>query len=412
MDWRTGVRQAMDEFAHHKLRTALTLLGMVFGVAAVISMLSIGAGAEQEALRMIDALGARNVIVEAIEQPEEQLSEIREDSLGLTLRDLEIALDTLPQAEAHTAQKAPSVYGIISDDGRSEAEVLGVLPSHFAMTNLGLSSGRRFGEAENERYAQVCVIGPDVGRELFGGEAPIGRTLKVNHVWLRVIGVLQERKISATEFEGVRLSSPEERIYVPLKTVLKRFRFKPLEDELDSFQLRIRSEASIPAAALTLERLLETRHQGVNDTKLIVPQALLEQHRQTQRIFDIVMGSIAGISLLVGGIGIMNIMLATVLERTREIGIRRAIGAKRADIARQFLIEALTVSLLGGAVGILLGFALGWAISSLSGWPFAWSVTAPLVAFTVCAVTGLVFGSYPAVKAARLDPIQALSRNM
>ncbi len=410
MDWQTGIRQALDEFLHHKLRTALTLLGMIFGVGAVISMLSIGAGAEREALRMIDSLGLRNVIVEAIPQPEERLRELREDSLGLSVRDLEIALQTLPQVVRHTAIKEVNVHSIFSDSGRSEAQVLGVTPNHFAMSDLSLANGSFFDEEDQARYAQYCVIGARVARDLFGTAAPTGSRIKVNHVWLTVIGVLAVRDLGEDQFQGVELSRPENKIYIPLQTALKRFRFKDMDDEIDAFHLEVDQQSSILSVATTLDRLLETRHQGISDYRLIVPEALLRQHQKTQAIFDIVMASIAGISLLVGGIGIMNIMLATVLERTREIGIRRAIGAKRADIRRQFLIEALTVSLIGGLAGVVLGFALAWIISLFSGWPFAWSMTAPLIAFVVCAVTGLGFGLYPAVKAARLDPIEALSR--
>ena len=185
-----------------------------------------------------------------------------------------------------------------------------------------------------------------------------------------------------------------------------------METELDSIHLQVRSREEIGSVAVTLVRLLETRHGGIGDYRVIVPQALLEQHRSTQRIFDIVMASIAGISLLVGGIGIMNIMLATVLERTREIGIRRAIGARRGDIMRQFLIEAFTISLLGGLIGIVVGFGLAWAISTGSGWPFAWSLVAPVVAVSVCTLVGVAFGLYPAIRAARLDPIEALNRTI
>jgi putative ABC transport system permease protein len=185
-----------------------------------------------------------------------------------------------------------------------------------------------------------------------------------------------------------------------------------MENELDAFHLEVRDRESIASVASTISRLLETRHGGIVDYRLIVPQALLQQHRRTQKIFDIVMSSIAGISLLVGGIGIMNIMLATVLERTREIGIRRAIGATRHDIRRQFLIEAFTISLVGGLLGIVIGFALALTISSFSGWPFAWSLVAPVVAVSVCTLVGLVFGLYPAIQASKLDPIEALNRGV
>ncbi len=412
MDWRTGIRQAIEEFGHHRLRTLLTLLGMIFGVGAVISMLAIGEGAEREALQLIDSLGLRNVLIESVPQPEDRLKEIREDSLGLSLRDLEIALETLPQVTRHSALKKINVFSLFSATGRSTGEVLGVSPGYFSMTNLGLDRGRLVDTEDDARFAQVCVIGSQVARDLFGTEDPLGRRLKVNHVWLEVVGLVRDKLNTKDEFEGIRLGMPQNKIYLPLQTALKRFRFKPMEEELDGISMEVQDRGSVEFVAATLGRLLETRHHAINDYRLIVPEALLEQHRQTQRIFDIVMSSIAGISLLVGGIGIMNIMLATVLERTREIGIRRAIGAKRGDIRRQFLIEALTISLLGGVIGIMIGFGLAWGISTYSGWPFSWSVHAPLIAVTVCGLVGMGFGLYPAVKASHLDPIEALNRQI
>ncbi len=412
MDWATGVRQALDEFAHHKLRTALTLLGMIFGVGAVISMLSIGKGAEREALSLIDALGLRNVIVEAVEQPEERLSELRKNSLGLSVRDLEVALETVASVVRHSAVKRVSSFVVFSDSGRSDARVLGVSPTHFEMSGLEVAAGRPLIADDERRLAAVAVLGARAARDLYGTDDVVGRMVKVNHVWLRVVGVLADRGLSREEFQGVRLTSPSNDVYVPLATALSRFRFRPLEPELDAIYLEVADSASISGTAATVSRLIETRHGGVDDFRLVVPEQLLEQQRETQRIFDVVMASIAGISLLVGGIGIMNIMLATVLERTREIGIRRALGARRSDIRRQFLIEAFTISLCGGLVGIAAGFALAWSISTWSGWPFAWSVTAPAVAVVVCALVGIGFGLYPAMKAARLDPIEALSRSV
>jgi putative ABC transport system permease protein len=412
MDWKTGVTEALEEFTHHKLRTLLTLLGMIFGVGAVISMLAIGEGAEREALTMIDSLGLRNVIVRALPQPEDRLREIREDSLGLNLRDLEIAVETLPRVVSYSAVKEINLFALFSDTGRSDGRVVGVSPTYFDISNLSLARGRFFDETESESFEQVAIVGAQVARDLFGTVDAVGQRVKANHVWLEVIGVLEDRRLDREEFQGVALDSPHNRVFIPLRTATKRFRFKPMEHELDSFQLELEDATAIRSVAATLSRLLETRHKGIPDFQLIVPEALLAQHRQTQRIFDIVMASIAGISLLVGGIGIMNIMLATVLERTREIGIRRAIGAKRADIRRQFLIESFTISLVGGILGIVAGFALAWGISFYSEWPLAWSPQAPIVAVTVCMGTGLLFGLYPAVRAARLDPIEALNRNI
>ena len=412
MDWKTGLRQALEEFAHHKLRTLLTLLGMIFGVGAVISMLAIGKGAESQALEMIDSLGLRNVIVQAEVHSDERLREIREDSLGLNIRDLEVSIATLPQVARYSGVKEINVFGLFADTGHSDGQLFGVEPPYFSMGSLIVDRGRLLNDHDEQHFTQVCVIGSQVAQDLFGTLDPLGKRIKANHLWFEVVGVLRSSQTEQQEFQGVQLSGPQNKVFVPLQTARNRFRFKPMENELDAFHLEVSDRDAISSVAATLSRLLETRHGGVVDYRLVVPQNLMEQHRQTQRIFDIVMASIAGISLLVGGIGIMNIMLATVLERTREIGIRRAIGAKQADIRQQFLIEAFTISLLGGLVGIVTGFGLAFGISIFSGWPFAWSLVAPLVAVVVCTVVGLTFGLYPAVRASRLNPIDALSRGI
>ncbi len=410
VDWRAGVGQALDELRHHKLRTALTLLGMIFGVAAVISMLSVGAGAEREALRVIDTMGLRNIIVRAVTYDDAKLKEIREDSLGLTLRDVEAARETLPFLVDHTAVKKVATWALFSARGSAESDVLGVSPSHFTMTRLPLAAGRPLLPYDDQVFAQVCVLGARAARDLFGGQPPVGERVKINHLWFTVVGVVAESDLGRTEFEGVKLGGAANALFVPVRTALKKFRFKPLEDEIDEFHVMVAEGTQTALAARTLSRLIETRHRGVADVTLLVPEALLEQHRKTQRIFTIVMSCIAGISLLVGGIGIMNIMLANVLERTREIGIRRALGARRGDIRRQFLLEALTITLCGGAAGVALGTGLAAVISLYSGWPVAWSGLAIVLAVGVCAGVGLGFGIYPATQAARLDPIEALRR--
>ncbi len=410
MDWKGGVAQAIEEFRHRRLRTALTLLGMVFGVAAVISMLSVGAGAERQALSLIDTMGLRNVIVKSVPQEDAKLKEIREKSLGLTLRDLEAARETLPFVEADSAVKRVATWALFGAHGSSDAQVLGVSPRYFDMVRLPVAAGRALHDFDDEVFAQVCVLGPRAARDLFGRQPAVGERVKINHLWFTVVGVLGDRGLGKDEFEGVKLGGEASTIYVPVRTALKKFRFKALEDELDEIHLQMRADVAPTVAARTLSRLIDLRHRGIADFTLLVPEALLEQHRKTQRIFTIVMSCVAGISLLVGGIGIMNIMLANVLERTREIGIRRALGAKRRDIRRQFVIEALTITALGGAAGIAAGFALAAAVAAFSGWPVAWSPGAVLLAISVSSTVGLVFGIYPAVQAARLDPIEALRR--
>jgi putative ABC transport system permease protein len=225
---------------------------------------------------------------------------------------------------------------------------------------------------------------------------------------MTVVGILSDKNLTRSEFEGISLKGEQNNIYIPLQTALKAFRFKPLESEIDEFRVRLEKGVPSSTAAATLTHLLKRRHKDTDDYDLVVPEALLEQHRKTQSIFTIVMACIAGISLLVGGIGIMNIMLATVLERTREIGLRRAVGARQKDIKRQFITETFAVSAMGGILGIIFGFSLSVAISAFTGWPVGWSFSAVILSVGVCAVIGLVFGIYPAVQASRLDPIEAL----
>ncbi|RMD99865.1 MAG: FtsX-like permease family protein [Deltaproteobacteria bacterium] len=403
-----SLRQALQALSRHKLRTFLTLLGMIFGVGAVIAMLSVGEGAQREALTLIDRMGRRNVIVRARPQPEEKLPEVRKSSLGLSESDLSAALDTLPFIEAAGVRKKLRTYALFGEEGHSSAAVYGVSPSHAAMLGLSARRGRLLHPLDDRYGRQVCVVGEHAARELFGPRDPIGRAIKINHLWFVVVGVYLSRGEEEKTFEGVAIEGVQHQIHVPIRTALSSFRFKPMAEEIDEMQFRISEKTPVSAAAATIGRLLRTRHRGIDDFELIVPEALLAQHRRTQQIFNIVMGCIAGISLLVGGIGIMNIMLSNVLERTREIGIHRAVGARRKDIRRQFIIEAFVISAIGGLLGIVLGFALAVAITLYAGWPVAWSTEAILLAVGVCATVGLVFGIYPAEQAAKLDPIEAL----
>lgn len=220
--------------------------------------------------------------------------------------------------------------------------------------------------------------------------------------------MLQDRDLSRDEFQGVRLGGDRNRVFIPLETAYKRLKFESLESELDAVRLRLSDDAHPQQTALTVNHLLARRHGEQNDYELVVPAALLRQQQQTQRIFTIVMSAIAGISLLVGGIGIMNIMLATVLERTREIGLLRAIGARKIDIQHQFLMESATVAAIGAGIGIFFGLLLAFSIQQFAGWPAAWSPFAVILSVTICLATGIIFGWYPARQAAELDPIRAL----
>ena len=402
------VAESVESLLHHRLRTLLTLLGMIFGVGAVIAMLSIGKGAEREALQLIDTMGLRNIIIKAKVFEDSKLKEIRENSPGLTLQDLNAARETLPFLSTYSANKQVKAFAVFSRAGESDAEVWGVTPTHLEMANLSVGAGRFLLPFDDLVYAHVCVIGSRVAQILFPGESPLGQQVKINHVWMTVVGVLKDKNLLKDEFQGIALKGEQNNIYVPIQTALKVFRFGDFESELDEFRVQVKKEISSATAAATLAHLMKRRHKEIDDYEMIVPEALLEQHRKTQNIFTIVMACIAGISLLVGGIGIMNIMLATVLERTREIGLRRAVGARQKDIRRQFIAETVSISAIGGTAGILFGFALSMAISAFTGWPVGWTITAVLLSFFVCTVIGLVSGIYPALQASRLDPIEAL----
>jgi len=276
------------------------------------------------------------------------------------------------------------------------------------MKNLTILNGVAFDQQDEADYAQVCVLGSAAKRSLFGFESAVGKKVKINNVWFSVAGVIADQTLAKEEFEGVKLQNSNNDVYIPLTTALKKIEFKPMESELDGLVLEVTDERKTQATALIVSRMLEKLHDGESDYSLVIPEQLLRQSQHTQRIFNIVMGCIAGISLLVGGIGIMNIMLANVLERTREIGVRRAIGARRRDIKLQFLIEAITISALGGLLGIVLGFAIAKMVVYFAGWSTIitpWSVA---LAFGVSTAVGILFGSYPAVQASRLSPIEAL----
>lgn len=399
---------ALEQLRQHKLRTALTLLGMIFGVGAVIAMLSIGEGAKQEALRLIESMGLRNLLVEARDFDEDTLREIRENSVGLSLSDVRAIMETLPNVEAVSAEKKVKTWNLFSRQAASDAQVRAVSPEYFELASLDLDEGRAISEEDNKYYAQVAVLGAQAARDLFPGGDPIGQLLKVNHLWVKVIGVLEDKNLSKDEFQGVSLGGDRNRIFIPLETALKRLKFELLESELDAIRLKLKENADPQLSARTVDHLLSRRHGEENDYEIIVPAALLKQQQQTQQIFTIVMSAIAGISLLVGGIGIMNIMLATVLERTREIGLLRALGARKRDIQVQFLMESATVAAIGAFVGIFFGLMLAFIIQQFAGWPAGWSMVAILLSVSICLVTGIGFGWYPARQAAALDPIRAL----
>ena len=401
-------REALAELSQHKLRTLLTLLGMIFGVGAVIAMLNIGKGAEQEALRMIETMGLNNLIVKSTDLDSEDLYEQRKQSSGLSLRDAEAALATLPFIESVAAQRAIETYAVFSATGKSSATATGVNPAYFQLTPYQLAEGRLLEPEDEQSLAQVAVLGEEVARQLFPAGNARGAQIKVNHLWFEVVGVLDSPFVKDSDFEGVRLGAEREQIFIPFATATQRFSQKKLAPEVTELKFQLRPDTDAQQAARAITHLLDRRHNNVKDYELVVPAALMAQKMETQTIFNIVMSCVAGISLLVGGIGIMNIMLATVLERTREIGLLRAVGATQKDIRNQYLVESFTIAILGGLLGIIFGVILSEIIALYAGWAISWSLSAILLSFTVCAVIGLLFGVYPAIKASQLNPIEAL----
>jgi len=406
-----NLQHAICEMMHHKLRTLLTLLGMVFGVGAVIAMLSIGEGAKAEATRLIETMGLRNLVINGKDFDQETLKEIREDSLGLNMNDIRAIEDTLPFISNSCGEQTVKTYSLFSKFSNSDAVVKAIDPNCFDMSNLKTATGGLFGAQENTAFGQVAVLGSEAAAELFPNMDPLGQLVKVNHMWVKVIGILQKDELSKDQIQGIKLGAEHNTVFIPLQTAFKRLKREALDSELDTVKVTINDSIKPQVASMAIDRLLQRRHGSVDDYEIVVPASLLNQQNQTQKIFTIVMSSIAGISLLVGGIGIMNIMLATVLERTREIGLLRALGARKTDIKNQFLIESATIAAFGAAIGIVMGIALSFMIQSFADWPVEWSIFSVILAVSVCLLTGVAFGYYPAKQAAELDPIRALQKN-
>ena len=402
------IQDALTELASHKMRTLLTLLGMIFGVGAVIAMLNIGEGAERQALKMIDSMGLRNIIIEAREYSDEELKEIRQESLGLMISDAEAAVATLPFVEHYSAIRNIKIQNLFSDYAKTDAMVLGVSDNHFELSNLETSHGRLFDAKDNLSMAQVAVLGAGAAQQLFPNQEPLNKMIKVNHLWLKVIGILKSPYAGQDEFQGVTIGKESMQIFLPLRTAIHKLNRGKLESELDSIKLKVAENTDPMVASSAIKRLFDMRHGGTDDYQVIVPAALLAQQKQTQQIFNIVMACVAGISLLVGGIGIMNIMLATVLERTKEIGLLRAIGATQEDIKMQFITESFSISVIGALIGVIFGLMLSEIIGFYSGWAVSWSLQAIVLSVVICLLTGIGFGVFPAVKASKLNPIDAL----
>ena len=409
--WTRDAELGLKNLLVHRTRSLLTMLGMIFGVAAVVAMLSIGAGARQKVMALIEQMGVNNLIVEAKETLEWQAhSKVRKTSPGLTLQDFRVINDDVTGIVAATPRKRLTPTKTIPKAQQETPVVYGVKPEYRQIAGLQMIAGHFFSHQDEEDGAPVCVLGTSAKWGLFGSATAVGEYVKVNEVWFRVIGVVSPQLSSENPVAGAPAVDANNIIYVPLQSAFQRLEdsYSDMRDEIDGIYLELGNGSAIPDAAQLTRAILDSSHHGADDFSIIVPAELLAEQKRTEHLFNIVMVAIASISLLVGGIGIMNIMLASILERTREIGLRRAVGARRSDIVRQFVVEATMISFAGGTIGVILGFVISRSIAWFAGWSTIVTFSSIVLAFVVSISVGLIFGIYPATKAARLDPVEAI----
>lgn len=432
---------ALEAILANKMKSMLTALGIMFGVAAVISMLAIGKGAQQEVLEQIKLVGVNNIIVSptetALGSPESGNSgsggNIRRYSPGLTLQDAEAIEKAIPTVGKVSPVISLNYHAVL--EGRSYPVALeGVSANYFELLNVNLTDGSVFNDEQSEGGLPVCVIGDNIKNRFFSTEDPIGKYIKCGDTWLKVVGLIEKRDFTASASDEMGISSTDNKIFVPVKTMLLRFkdraRINPevLESvarggdggassettvvtathQLDKIIIQVEETEHLSVTADIVKRMLLRRHSDIFDFEVTVPELLLKQQQKTNDIFNIVLGAIASISLVVGGIGIMNIMLASVWERIREIGTRQAIGASRKDIIVQFLAESTLISVSGGMIGIVLGVFMARLINVMADIQTVVSLFSVIVAFGVSATVGIVFGYIPAKRAANQDPVESL----
>ena len=445
------IRIALESILSNKLKSALTALGIIFGVAAVISMLAIGKGAQQEILDQIKMVGVNNILISPIVQEKDAAEEDGEKQLnkfsrGLTLLDVEAIRSTIP-AVKRISPEISFNSTIVLSGMRHTAKLVGVSNDYFELYNLPLSQGAFFNDYQEEYGIQVCIIGANIRAKFFSQVDPIGQYLKFDNVWLKVMGVLEKTNVSLTGFDEQGVNVYNDNVYIPIKTMLMRYQNRALVNtklaseasvhvfgggrggrgrvvvsstnastanaetnynQLDKIVVQVAETEQLTPTTEVLSRMMLRRHSGVKDFEITVPELLLKQQQRTKDIFNIVLGAIASISLIVGGIGIMNIMFASVMERIKEIGTRMAIGAKKMDIVVQFLSEAVLISVSGGFIGIFLGIILAVLIQKIAGITTIVSFFSVVVAFGVSAAVGVIFGYSPAKRASERDPIESL----
>ncbi|MDP2314099.1 MAG: ABC transporter permease [Pseudomonadota bacterium] len=397
----------------HRVRSFLSGLGILFGVAAIIAILGIGEGARQEQERLIGQLGILNLLVRDVTFTDDQAEgedKARRVSQGLSLRDVTALRGILPQAQHVGGMRILPTLETIPRLPEGEAiRVLGADPDWLAAKGLIRVEGRGLSAEDERSVAAVCLLGGTARDLLFGGEEAVGSWVRAGNVWLHVVGVVEESGLGRRQrSEPGDLDRHDRSVIVPLATALSRWDRPYAEPELSELIVAVGETALVEGHGLVASRAIARLHRDAADTTVVVPLRLLEQSRAQQRVFNLVMGMIAGISLLVGGIGIMNILFASVMERTREIGIRLAVGATPRDIQGLFLAESALVSGIGGALGILAGVALTAAVGRFTGWATATSIEGIVLAAGLSMIEGLVFGWIPARHASRMSPAIAV----
>jgi putative ABC transport system permease protein len=437
---------ALEAVFANRFRSILTALGIIFGVAAVIAMMAIGNGAQQEILDQIKLVGVNNIVVLPVigqssnESEGEGKTQTEKYSPGLTLKDAESIKSIIPSVEKVSPEVIYETF-IIKDGIRNSAVLTGVTPDFFEVFNLGLQKGHIFTHDQLESGSAVCIIGANIESRFFPNEDPIGKFVKCGNLWMKVIGVLENRSMGGTSAEDLGISNSNINIYAPIQTILLRFKDRSVvtsasvhggsetviygrgfmsfsstsgADEssnyhqIDKIVVQVKESELLNSTLNVLNKMLQRRHAGVKDYEIKVPELLLKQEQRTKDIFNIVLGAIASISLIVGGIGIMNIMLASVMERIREIGVRKATGATKNDIVIQFLTEAILISISGGLIGIILGLTLSKIIMQITDILTIVSPLSIFVSFGVSAAVGILFGYMPARRAAEQDPVESL----
>ncbi len=402
-------RIAVHALLDHKFRSFLTMLGIIFGVASVIAMLSIGEGAKREAIAKYQDLGVTNIIVRERQMSDDELEEVRAKfSQGLSLTDAESIKQLLPEV-TDVAPQAEREVESQRVDLSCKSTLIGVTPAFIDILNYEVSQGRFITQEQYDASMRVCVLGAGIAKEFFANADPIGQQIKVEDQWLEVIGVMASKAVFTETVGELASRDLNQDVYVPLSTFNRRFtKDNQLASEIKQITVKLSDSKHLLASAELMRQVLDKHHFNNQDYTIVIPYELLKQEENERRIYDLLLGAIAAISLLVGGIGIMNIMLATVMERTREIGIRRAIGARKSDIMSQFVIEAVTISITGGLIGIVLGLGLSWGINAFTNVSTFVQLYSVFVAFTFSVIVGVSFGYLPARKAADLSPIESI----